>query len=295
MKNSHYVPLSLIVLAILAGCNTTTHNAQLQDAHERYTRAQGNPQVTTLASAELAVAANSLERADSALSKGEGSATVDQLAYVAAQQVSIAEETANQKTYELAVTNATANRNQIRLDARTAEADAAKRKTAIANQTVSRQAEDLAAADANAQSDQALIAMQALKIRELNAKQTERGLVVTLGDVLFNTGKSELKSGGARNVQKVADFLKEYPKRNVLIEGFTDSVGSESFNQSLSERRAESVRSALIGLGIRAERISTQGYGEQRPVADNDTAAHRQANRRVEIIFSEDGGTIPAM
>ncbi len=295
MKNSHHVPLSLIVLAILAGCNTTTHNVQLQDAHERYTRARGNPQVTTLAAAELEVAANSLERADSALSKGKGSATVDQLAYVATQQVSIAEETANQKTYELAVTNASANRNQIRLEARTAEADAAKRDAVIANKTVSRQAEDLAAADANAQSDQTLIALQEMKIRELNAKHTERGLVVTLGDVLFNTGKSELKSGGTRNVQKVADFLRQYPKRNVLIEGHADSVGSVSFNQSLSERRANSVRSTLIDLGIAANRISTQGYGEQHPVAKNDTAAHRQANRRVEIIFSEDDGSIPAM
>lgn len=302
MKNFHYVPLTLIALAVLSGCNTPTHNALLRDAHASYKVAQANPQVTTLAAAELNEAGASLSKADTALSKGKDAATVDQLAYIANQQVAIAQETAKRKTSELAVTNATANRNQIRLDARTAEADAAKRQVVIANEQVvianeivNQQADELAAADANAQSDQAVIAIQEMQIRELNAKQTKRGLVVTLGDVLFNSGKSELKAGGSRNVQKVADFLMQYPKRSVLIEGFTDSVGTESFNQALSERRAESVRAALINLGVSPDRISTQGYGEQYPVAENDTSAHRQSNRRVEIIFSEDNGTIPTM
>jgi len=295
MKNFHYVPLTLIALAVLSGCNTPTHNALLRDAHASYKVAQANPQVTTLAAAELNEAGASLNKADTALSKGKDAATVDQLAYIANQQVAIAQETAKRKTSELAVTNATANRNQIRLDARTAEADAAKRQVVIANEKLSQQAEDLAAADANAQSDQAVIVIQEMQIRELNAKQTRRGLVVTLGDVLFNSGMSELKQSGTNNVQKVADFLMQYPQRDVLIEGFTDSVGSESSNQALSERRAESVRNALIDLGVSSDRISTQGYGEQYPVAKNDTSAHRQSNRRVEIIFSEDNGTIPTM
>jgi outer membrane protein OmpA-like peptidoglycan-associated protein len=295
MKNFHAIPLTLIALAILAGCNTTTHNAQLKDAHERYKFAQGNPQIITLASAELNEAGSSLSKADNALSKGESAATINQLSYIAIQQISIAQETANRKNYELAVTNASANRNQIRLDARTAEADAAKRQVVIANETVNQQAEDLAAADANAQTDQAVIVIQEMQIRDLNAKQTKRGLVVTLGDVLFNSGKSELKSSGTRNVQKVADFLMQNPQRDVMIEGFTDSVGSESSNQVLSERRADSVRSALIDLGVSADRISTKGYGEEHPVSKNDTSAHRQSNRRVEIIFSEDDGAIPTM
>lgn len=295
MKNFHYVPLTLIALAILSGCNTSTHNASLRDAHENYRTAQANPQVTTLAAAELNEAGASLSKADVALSKGKDAATVDQLAYIANQQVAIAQETAKRKNSELAVTNASANRNQIRLDARTAEADAAKRQAAIANETVSQQAEDLAAADANAQSDQAVIVIQEMQIRELNAKQTKRGLVVTLGDVLFNSGMSELKSSGTRNVQKVADFLMQNPQRDVLIEGFTDSVGSASSNQVLSERRAESVRVALINLGVSADRISTQGYGEEHPISKNDTSAHRQSNRRVEIIFSENNGNIPTM
>lgn len=295
MKTIHHLPLSIIVLAILAGCNTTSHNAQLDYAHEQYLAAQGNPQVTTLASAELDQAAISLKSADNALSKGESEATVNQISYVASQQISIAQETARRKVFESSVSNAESKRNQIRLDARTAEADAAKRQAEIANRKVERQAEDLSAADANAQSDQALIVIQEMKIRELNAKKTDRGVVVTLGDVLFSTGKSELKSSGKRSVQKVADFLMRYPQRSVLIEGFTDSTGSESYNQQLSERRAESVRTALIDLGINSVRISTEGYGEQRPVAKNDTAAHRQSNRRIEILFPENTQPVSAL
>ena len=89
-----------------------------------------------------------------------------------------------------------------------------------------------------------------MQLKELNAKKTERGLVITLGDVLFSTNKAQLKSGGMRNVQKLADFLKQYPQRKVLVEGYTDSTGSNSLNQELSERRANAVRTALLDMGI---------------------------------------------
>jgi outer membrane protein OmpA-like peptidoglycan-associated protein len=158
--------------------------------------------------------------------------------------------------------------------------------------TADQQAEELAAASANAKSDQDTIAKQVQQLKELNAKKTNRGVVVTLGDVLFNSNKSELKSGGTRNVKKLADFLKQYPQRNVLIEGYTDSTGSESLNQALSERRANSVKAALIDRGITSDRIDTRGYGKEFPVAGNDTAANRQMNRRVEVIFSDDNGKI---
>jgi outer membrane protein OmpA-like peptidoglycan-associated protein len=292
MKKTYFLALSLITAAGLSGCNSTTHNSFLTDAHNSYNSAQSNPQVTNLAVVELKEAGDSLSKADSALKQGESEATVNQLAYIANQQVAIAQETARRKAAELAVSNATANRNQVRLEARTAEADAAKKQVAIVQATADQQAEELAAASANARSDQALIAKQEQQLRELNAKKTNRGVVVTLGDVLFNSNKSELKSGGTRNVQKLADFLKQYPQRNVLIEGYTDSTGSESLNQALSERRANSVKAALIDLGITSDRVATRGYGKEFPVAGNDTAANRQMNRRVEVIFSDDNGKI---
>ncbi|MDO9561865.1 MAG: OmpA family protein, partial [Bradyrhizobium sp.] len=133
---------------------------------------------------------------------------------------------------------------------------------------------------------------QEQQLKELDAKKTERGMVITLGDVLFAVNRAQLSAGGVRNVQKLADFLNQYPQRKVLIEGHTDSTGSRSINQPLSEQRAEAVRSALAGMGISGDRIETRGYAEAYPVASNNTAAGRQLNRRVEIILSDDSGTI---
>ena len=291
MKTIQYLPMTLLALAILSGCNTTKKNASLDIAHDNYNSAMANPQTSSLAPLELKDASDSLYRADVSLNKGEDTATVDHLAYLANQRVAIAQETAKRKSSEMAVANATTERNEVRLDARTAEADAAKRQVATMQKTADQQAEELAAANANSANDQAYIAEQAAALKELNAKQTKRGLVITLGDVLFSVNKSQLKAGGMRNVQKLAEFLKEYPKHNVLIEGYTDSTGRDNYNQELSERRAEAVRRALVDVaGISADRVSTRGYGKEFPVADNDTATGRQLNRRVEIIISDDKG-----
>jgi len=131
-----------------------------------------------------------------------------------------------------------------------------------------------------------------MELQALNAKKTERGMVITLNDVLFSTNRSQLASGGMRNVQKLADFLAQYPQQKVLVEGYTDSIGSDSFNQELSDRRAYAVRTALMDMAISSDRIATRGYGETFPVADNNTAASRQLNRRVEIILSDENGNI---
>lgn len=293
MQKNKYFPMALIAIAVLSGCATTPpQNAQLTAAHSNYNDARSNPRVANLAALELKDAGDSLDKADTALSKGQSLSTVDHLAYLASQKVAIAQETARQKTAELAVTNAAAKRNAVRLAARTAEADQAKNQVAMVNEVADQQATDLAAADANAQRDQALIAQQQEQLKELNAKKTDRGMVITLGDVLFRTGKSQLESGGMHNVQKLADFLKQSAKTRVLIEGYTDSTGSADFNQTLSEHRANAVRMALTDMGIGNDRISTRGYGEKYPVAGNDTAANRQLNRRVEIILSDASGNI---
>ena len=339
MKKDRYLPLSLIAAAMLAGCSTMPpQNTALEEARSVYSSARTNPQVTSLAPLELQKAGESLNKADAALSKGDGDATVNQLAYITKQQVAIAQETAKRKAAEQAVVNASAQRDQIRLAARTAEADAAKRQVAmtqaevdearrqaaIAQQNAERQAAALAAANAQAQRDEALIAArqaeaeearrqaelarqtaeqqaaayqariaeQEQQLKELDAKKTERGMVITLGDVLFAVNKAQLSAGGVRNVQKLAAFLNQYPQRKVLIEGHTDSTGSRSINQPLSERRADAVRSALADMGISGDRIETRGYAETYPVASNDTAAGRQLNRRVEIILSDDSGNI---
>ncbi|MBW8308010.1 MAG: OmpA family protein [Thiobacillus sp.] len=317
MKKNRSLPLSLIAVAMLAGCTTMPpKNTALEDARSVYSSARTNPQVVNLAPIELQKAGQTLSKADAALSKGDDAA-VNQLAYLTRQQVAIAQETAKRKAAEAAVVSASAQRDQVRLAARTAEADAAKKQVAmsqaevdearrqaaiaqqtaeqqalIAQQTAEQKAAALEAARAQAERDQAVIAQQEQQLKELNAKQTARGMVITLGDVLFSVNKAELSSGGVRNVQKLADFLNQYPQRKVLIEGHTDSTGSLSINQPLSERRADAVRTALVGMGISGDRIQTRGYADAHPVASNNTAAGRQLNRRVEIILSDDSGNI---
>jgi outer membrane protein OmpA-like peptidoglycan-associated protein len=131
-----------------------------------------------------------------------------------------------------------------------------------------------------------------MQLKELDARKTDRGIVVTLGDVLFDTNQARLKSGGVRNVQKLADLFKQYPQRTALIEGFTDSTGSATHNMELSFERAGAVRTALLDMGIDKDRMTSRGYGESYPVAGNDTPTGRQLNRRVEIIVSDETGKI---
>ncbi|MHB1213810.1 MAG: OmpA family protein [Thiobacillus sp.] len=366
MQKNNYLPLSLIAAAVLAACTTVPpKNDTLADAHSIYSSARTNPKVVNLAPVELQKAGDTLSKADAALNAGD-EATVNQLAYLAKQQVAIAQETAQRKTAEMAVANASAQRDQIRLAARTAEVEAARRQTAlaqltakqqaerdqaliaarqaevdqarrqaeiaqqtaqqhaealaaakaqveqnealiaarqaeaeaarqraeIAQQTAQQQADALAAAVAQAERDQALIAQQEMQLKELNAKQTARGAVITLGDVLFAVNKAQLSAGGMRNLQKLADFMKQYPERKILVEGHTDSTGSQAFNQALSKRRADAVRTALVDMGVGGDRIETRGYAEAYPVASNNTATGRQLNRRVEIILSDESGKI---
>ena len=335
MKNNRILPLTLIVAAVLAGCSSLpANNSLLDEARSDYSSAQSSPQVTSLAAGELKQASISLDKANTAWSKDEDKPLVDHLAYVAKQEVAIARQTADQKAAELAVTHAAAERDAVRLEARTREAEYAQRSAQVSqaqseasqrsaelsrrDSEASRRSAELSQRNAEASQRQASAERQAANVAEqdardarqqamdaqsrtlllqsrlaaLEAKKTERGMVVTLGDVLFDTNEAQLKSGGVRNVQKLADFFKEYPERNLMIEGFTDSTGSDSLNQQLSDRRADSVRTALLGMGMNSDRITSRGYGEAYPVAGNDTAAGRQLNRRVELVVSEDGGKI---
>ncbi len=291
MKKNRYVSVTLLAAAIVSGC-TSMPNQSLTEAHSSYNNARTNPEVTNLAALELKDARDSLNKADFAFSEDEDEETVNHLAYLAKQQVGIAQETARRKTAELAVNAAGAKRTQVQLDARTAEADTAKLQVEIVEEKANWQAKQLAVANANSERDQALIAQQELQLQALNAKKTERGMVITLGDVLFSTDKAQLNSGGMRNVQKLAEFLTQYPQYKVSVEGHTDSRGTDEYNQDLSDRRAYAVRTALMEMAISSDRVATRGYGEAFPVASNDNAASRQLNRRVEIILSDNQGNI---
>jgi len=129
------------------------------------------------------------------------------------------------------------------------------------------------------------------EVAQLKARPTPRGLVLTLGDVFFDTGRAQLNPGANRKLDQLAQFLNEHKERRVQIDGFTDSVGTDSYNEDLSQRRANSVKSALLSRGVAASRIGTEGYGKAYPVANNVDSGGRQMNRRVEVVIGEDNGT----
>lgn len=310
MQNYRCLPLTFLAFVAFAGCSSVPdNNSVLNEARNDYSTAQNNPQVVNLAPNELKQAGDALAKANDAANKKDDAAVIAHLAYVAKQRSAIAQESAKQKQAETAVTDAAGERNQIRLDARTAEANKAQQNADASQrraETSQRQA-DASQQQADASQQQAALSQQQsdmsqqqaqnaemrssqleAQLKELNAKKTERGLVITLGDVLFDTNKAQLKSGATRSLEKLAGFLKQYPQRQAQVEGYTDNTGSADHNLELSDRRADAVRASLVSMGVSNERISTHGYGKDSPVASNDTAAGRQLNRRVEIILSDD-------
>lgn len=309
-----FLALTTLAAALAACSSVPDRNAALDDARSRYNAAQGNANVTALAPDELRRAAEALRLAEAARTSGDSLATIDHLSYLTKQRVAIATETASSRAAQAVTAGAAAERDKMRLEMRTLEADAAQRQLAAAQQSNAQMSSQAEAAqrqlalsqDANARKTAELNAAEAARIREqervarrdarlgdlemqlreLNARKTERGMVVTLGDVLFDTGKSQLRGEGTRNLSKLADFFKRNPDRKASIEGYTDSVGSASSNMDLSERRASAVMSALVNMGVPTDRLNALGHGEEMPTASNDNAAGRQMNRRVEIVFT---------
>jgi outer membrane protein OmpA-like peptidoglycan-associated protein len=289
--------LIAVILAVLsiAACSTgRTKSEGADNARSKLTQLQSDPQLATRApvaiqEAELAVRAAEKPQTDKEQEK--------HLAFVADRKVDIARAQAQSRLLEDQRKTLGEQRESARLDSRTREADQA-RGDAISARTDA----DIARNDANAARADAQVARDRAdaadmnsqtarqeaerQIAELNAKATDRGLVVTLGDVLFDTGKSNLKGGAASNLSKLAAFLNKYEDRTVVIEGHTDSMGSEDSNLGLSQRRADSVKSYLVSAGIGSARLDARGKGEGSPVSGNDSPAGRQQNRRVEVIIA---------
>ncbi len=251
--------VAAVMLVACAGQMKKPYGAD--EARAKLTQLQGNSQLASLApvaikDAEAAVVAAEQPQRDVELGK--------HLVFIADRKIDIAAAQAQRRLYEDQRKTLSEQREKARLDARTREADLAHGAVAAARQE-------------NTELQR--------QLDELNAKTTDRGIVITLGDVLFDTGKSNLKPGALNNLGKLVAFLNQYPDRNVTIEGHTDSVGSEEYNLSLSQRRADAVKSYLVHQGIAAARFTTAGLGEGSPVAGNDSAGGRQLNRRVEVII----------
>lgn len=296
MKTFQRNTLALALSILLGACGTgpVTSTSLLAQTRSDYQTAQANPQVATYAALEMKLASEALAKAETAAQGHESLDTVDKLAYLAKQKIAVAQEVANQKAAEADAANAGKARDQVRLDQRTLEANQARASTLVAEQKTQMAQQDAANAQLQAQDAQQRAAALEAQLQAINAKKTERGFVITLSDVLFGSDQARLNADGMRSAQKLADFLRDNPQRTVLIEGFTDNTGSTAHNQSLSERRANTVNIALQDMGVSAGRVTARGLGESFPVAANDSAKDRQLNRRVEIILSDENGKVIA-
>lgn len=307
MKRTSINLLVASAALVISACASQPKSTSLLDqVRVDYMQAQENPKIATYAALEMQSATEALAKANAAANERESLETVDKLAYLAKQKIALATEVASRKSSESEIANAAAIRDQVRLDQRTQQADQARMKAEDAERSA-QAARDAAAAATQqkvlAQAGESEAQRQAAEARartlqleaqlaELSAQKTERGLIITLGDVLFGTDLARLNADGMRMAQRLATILQQNPKRAVLVEGFADSTGKTQYNQELSERRASAVRDALLEQGVARERISQRGYGESFPVAANDTAQNRQLNRRVEIVLSDDRGVI---
>jgi outer membrane protein OmpA-like peptidoglycan-associated protein len=273
-----YAILGLACGALLAACaSTPPTNPALESARSAVQAAETDPNVSQYAALDLDTARKQLAAAEAAETQRK-EPEVNQQAYLAAQNARIAQARASAKADDARVAAGQAERDQIRLAARASEVQRAQLATEMAKSQTD--AANQEAARLKAEVDQ------------LKAAATPRGLVLTLGDVLFDTGKAQLNPGADRKLEQLAQFLKDHPDRRVQIDGFTDSVGSDSYNLDLSQRRADAVRSALLGRGIDSSRIGTQGYGKAYPVASNSESGGRQLNRRVEVVIGGENNAL---
>lgn len=314
-KNRFICSFVLIVFtsALLASCGPPMKNVDLQKAQVSFAAAKMDPVVVKNAPLELQTAETSLQNAERLWKADAKPTEVSHHAYLALQRTAIAKEIASQKLAEEHVEAASSERAKVLLEARTYEAEDATEAAIVSRKQAQEAAKDADLARRQAEEQATLLAAKTAEsqlaaeearaakartkqleaeVSQLQAIKSERGLVITLGDVLFDTGKAELKGGAVATISKIANFMKTYPTRTLLVEGFTDSTGSDSFNLALSERRANAVGSALIASAVATQRVAVRGYGESYPVASNDTPVGRQLNRRVEVIISDENGLI---
>ncbi len=250
---------ALVSMALTACGSAPKQNDSLEQARAAYEKASQDVTTVRHAPEELDKANEALGAADRRWKKGEKPEEVEHFSYLASQRVRIAEQVAKSNEMDRELADMALARRSVTLDLREAELLKVRQE----------------ALDLQKQMD------------ALQAEKTERGMVLTLGDVLFDVGQSTMAPGATRNIAKIATFMRSNPERHAVIEGHTDSMGDDDFNLNLSRDRAFSIRQALTNEGIAASRISTQGFGETLPVASNSNSMGRQKNRRVEIIFPD--------
>ena len=296
------LPFGLLLLFV-AACGPSQKEMMAKDQMDRakkaYAEAKANPNVEAYAPMELQEAGKAVQAAENAKKTED----ILQLGYLAERKTQVAVTVADGKVAERDIDKLNVEKAQMNARKQTLEAERAKQEAGQAMDEAERarmaaaadaeraaiakrqaDAEAAKAAKAKAESDKLMEELASLK-----AQQTERGIVLTIGDVLFATGKADLSASAKKSVGTLAEFLQKNPNRNVLIEGHTDSVGADDYNLALSQRRADSVKDHLLENGVYAGRITAVGYGKKYPVASNDTAAGKAQNRRVDVVILNEG------
>ncbi len=252
--------------ALLAACaSTPPESPELKTAQASYEAASETPEIARAGSTHLRKAKEALDKAEAMLlAEGDPGIELEHQIYLANRQIDIAREAGEQAALQEELQGAERQRDKLRIQIGERRAQIAEMEARMLKEQMER----------------------------LQAEHTDRGMVMTLGDVLFDIDKADLKPGGVQTVERLAEFMKEYENYRVRVEGYTDSTGEASYNRDLSLRRAQAVRDELLQEGISADRIEVQGFGEEYPKATNTSAAGRQENRRVEIVISDREGNI---
>jgi outer membrane protein OmpA-like peptidoglycan-associated protein len=274
MKRTYNLLVAAAVTSLLAACSSTPDRIEeLETARAIVPQVEASPRAG-IAASYVSEARKSLDRANKLVDSGGRVGDIEFEAMVASRNAQIANEKILAAQAQEELEKGTAERQAVLIEAREAES----RRRQQQAQNAEQQAE-LAEHRASTLEQE---------LSDLRAKKTDRGMVLTLGDVLFDTGMATLKPGAYTTIDRLATVLKQSPDRKVMIEGHTDSVGGDDYNRQLSERRAAAVQTALLERGVTSNQITAVGKGETFPVASNDNAGGRQQNRRVEMVFTDD-------
>ena len=298
-----YVVVIATAGALLAGCASTPRTSpELTEARNAVETLSSQPRAMEAAGPDLRQSSAELKQAEAALRNGAPMDQVNQLAYLSLRHAQAGQARVDAARSQAEVAQSTEERQRLLLEAEKHQAMTAQQQAQSAQQQAQSAQQQIEAARNEAQQArmQAQSAQQQLaserqqfnqlQKEQLGAQQTDQGMVVSLSNVLFSTGKSTLQPGAHLQLDRLATYLKDHPKQRVLIEGNTDSTGSADLNQKLSATRAQAVAQALELRGVPQDQYQTIGLGEAYPVASNDTSAGRQQNRRVDVVFSNPSG-----
>ena len=291
-----YVVIIAATGALLAGCaSTPRRNPELTQARNAVETLSNQPRAMEAAGQDLKEARAELDAAETALRNGKSKEEVDQLSYLALRHAQAGQARVDAAHSQAEVAQATQQRQQLLLEAEKHQAMTAQQQAQSAQQQVQAAQSQAQQARTQAQQAQQQLASERqqyaqLQRDQLGAQQTDQGMVVSLSNVMFSTGKATLQPGAHLQLDRLASYLKAHPKQRVMIEGNTDSTGSAQTNEQLSAARAHAVAQALQLRGVSPDQYQTIGLGEAYPVASNDTPAGRQQNRRVDVVFSSPSG-----